>query len=329
MAMATKFIDRHGTEIARCAEKENHGPPTAKLLRHSRSLSGGPATSHTFEPLVGIVLRSMAAQSFLTLEDSKLSEQFLADGYVIRPCESPGGLDALSTWIRERANQWLTENGHQTQIHDLQDSHAAVNTSFLNDLRLHLFASINAQSDSRKTYFTFAASLLQSIVGNELAMQNKLNLSIQQPGDQTSVLEMHSDAWTGDSPFQVVLWVPLTNSTGTNAMYLLSPERSIEAYGRVRSGELASMSEIHVAYKNHFKPIEVNRGEILVFDSNCLHGNQLNTTSESRWSLNCRFTSLMAPSTSPECQLGSFYTPIMVRPATRMGLRAMNALGLD
>ena len=271
----------------------------------------------------------MAAQSFLSVEDSRLSDQFLSDGYVVHGCESRASLEAFREWIRTRANQWLKDNGHKGTIEGLYASHSVINMTFLNDLRLHMFASINAQTDSRKTYFSFATSLLQSIVGNELAMQNKVNLSIQQPGDQTSVLEMHSDAWTGDSPFQVVLWVPLTNSTGTNAMYLLSPEKSIEAYGRVRRGELPSMSEIHIAYKSFFKPIEVTFGDILVFDSNCLHGNQLNTTSESRWSLNCRFTSLMAPSTSPECQLGSFYTPIMVRPATRMGLRAINALGLD
>lgn len=271
----------------------------------------------------------MTQQSFLTPEDSELSQKFLAEGYVIRHCESHSALHEMINWIRSQANQWLSANGHHRQIHDFSQSHSAVSTKILNDLRLHLFASINAQSDSRKTYFSFAALLLQSLVGNELAMQNKVNLSIQQPGDQTSVLEMHSDAWTGDSPFQVVLWVPLTNSTGTNAMYLLGPDKSTEAYGRVRKGELLSMSEIHAEYAKFFKPIEVTRGDILIFDSNCLHGNQLNTTSESRWSLNCRFTSLMAPSTSPECQLGSFYTPIMVRPATRMGLRALNALGLN
>jgi sporadic carbohydrate cluster 2OG-Fe(II) oxygenase len=283
----------------------------------------------TFTPSGGIVLERMATLSFLAPDDAELSERFLSDGYVIRSCESPDELERFSEWIRAQANRWLVDSGLDAQIHDLHGSHSVISASFLNDLRLHLFATINAHPDSRKIYFTFGASLLQSLVGNELAMQNKLNLSIQQPGDQTSVLEMHSDAWTGDSPFQVVLWVPLTNSTGTNAMYLLSPEKSIEAYGRVRNGQLASMSEIQVAYQSHFKPIEVNRGEILAFDSNCLHGNQLNTTSESRWSINCRFTSLMAPSTSPECQLGSFYTPIMVRPATRMGLRAISALGLD
>jgi sporadic carbohydrate cluster 2OG-Fe(II) oxygenase len=271
----------------------------------------------------------MTAQSFLTPEDAELSRQFLDEGYVIHPCESLSELEAFGSWIKAQANQWLSSNGHRSRIQELQRSHEVVDVQFLNDVRLHLFASINARSDARETYFKFAASLVQRVVGNELAMQNKLNLSVQQPGDQTSVLEMHSDVWTGDSPFQIVLWVPLTNSTGTNAMYLLDPARSAEAYARVRSGELSSMTGIHSEYKNHLRPIEVRFGEVLIFDSNCLHGNQLNTTQNSRWSLNCRFTSLLAPSTSPECQLGSFYTPVMVRPATRMGLRAMNALGLD
>jgi len=270
----------------------------------------------------------MAALSFLTPEDAELSQCFLSDGYVIRQCESPDALNAFSEWIRTQANQWLTNNGHIGEIHEFRGSHSTIETSFLNELRLHLFANINAQPDSRKTYFTFASSLLQSIVGNELAMQNKLNLSIQQPGDQTSVLELHSDVWAGDSPFQVVLWVPLTDSSGTNAMFLLPPEKSKEAYAQARAGELRSMAEIHVAYQDQFQAIEVKFGDVLVFDSNCLHGNQLNTTTVSRWSLNCRVASLMAPATTPERRLGSYYTPIMVRPATRMGLRAIDALGL-
>ena len=271
----------------------------------------------------------MTTQSFLSPEDAELSRQFLVEGYIIRPCESPSELETFRSWIQAEANQWLAWNNHQSQIQELHRSHEVVDIAVLNDFRLHLFANINARFDARETYFKFASSLVQRVVGNELAMQNKVNLSVQQPGDQTSVLEMHSDVWTGDSPFQIVLWVPLTNSTGTNAMYLLDPERSAEAYARVRNGELTSMAGIHSEYKSHLRPIEVRFGEVLIFDSNCLHGNQLNTTQNSRWSLNCRFTSLLAPSTSPECQLGSFYTPVMVRPATRMGLRAMNALGLN
>ena len=111
-------------------------------------------------------------------------------------------------------------------------------------------------------------------------------------------------------------------------MFLLRPEKSLEAYRRVRAGELNSMAVIQAAYEADFEPIEVNFGDVLIFDSNCLHGNQLNTTQNSRWSLNCRFTSLLAPSITPERRLGSYYTPITMRPATRMGLRAADALGL-
>ena len=82
-------------------------------------------------------------------------------------------------------------------IRDLSQSHHAISQSFLNDLRLHLFAQLNARPDTRLQYFQLAKSLLQSLVGNELAMQNKVNLSIQQPGDQSSILELHSDVWSG------------------------------------------------------------------------------------------------------------------------------------
>ena len=40
------------------------------------------------------------------------------------------------------------------------------------------------------------------MVGNELAMQNNINLSIQFPDDVSSLLPLHADTWSGDSPFE-------------------------------------------------------------------------------------------------------------------------------
>lgn len=270
----------------------------------------------------------MPHTSFLTEEDRKLSEQFLNDGYVIHRCESPELLEEFRAALMRQTNDWLSKHGSESSIKDLGDSHKLIPRNNVNELRLRLFASLNAHSETRHSYFRLASNLIESLVGNELAMQNKVNLSIQQPHDQSSVLELHSDVWTGDSPFQVVLWVPLTDASGTNAMFLLSPSESRIAFQRSRGGDLNSMADIHEAYKSKLRPIEVRYGEILLFDSNCLHGNQLNTTMTSRWSMNCRFVSLLAPSTTPERRLGPYYSPIMVRPATLMGLRANEALGL-
>lgn len=270
----------------------------------------------------------MHSTSFLTAEDRQLSERFLNDGYVIQKCESIDCLNELRTTIIDRANEWLAERHHKSRIASLDESHQLIPEEAVNDLRLRLFAGLNTNPKTRLNYFRLASNLIQSLVGNELAMQNKVNISIQQPHDQSSVLELHSDVWSGDSPFQVVLWVPLTDASDTNAMFLLSPSESRAAFQRAREGDLTSMAEIHESYKTKIRSIEVKYGEVLLFDSNCLHGNQLNTTTKTRWSLNCRFVSVLAPSTTPERRLGSYYSPVMVRPATLMGLRSVEALGL-
>jgi len=270
----------------------------------------------------------MALESFLSPDDLRLGEEFLEAGYVIQRCEEAEVLQALRHRLLNESNRWLLDRRGLGAMRDLESSHETIASEFINDIRLHLFAHLNSTEHTRHDYFRLASSLIQRLVGNELAMQSKVNLSIQQPGDQTSVLELHSDVWSGDSPFQVVLWAPLTDATASNAMFLLEPDASHEAYQRARAGKLQSMAEIHEAYRSQFKPIEVRFGEVLVFNSNCLHGNQLNTTSVSRWSLNCRITSLLAPATTPERRLGTYYTPIMIRPATRMGIRAFQALGI-
>lgn len=271
----------------------------------------------------------MPIESYLSADDLELGSELLEKGYIVRKCENLGFLNKLRTTVLETSNEWLQSHDALSLIDDLSRSHHHISPAVINEIRLYVFAHLNTSEDIRLSYFQLASLLIQRVVGNDLAMQNKVNLSIQQPHDQSSVLELHSDVWSGDSPFQIVLWTPLTDSTSSNAMFLLAPQESQEALYRARTGELRSMAEIHNAYESKLNPIEVKFGEVLLFDSNCLHGNQLNLTSLSRWSLNCRFTSLLAPATTPERKLGPYYTPIMVRPATQMGLRALKALGLS
>lgn len=270
----------------------------------------------------------MTSTAEIGSEEDSLRNELLTKGYVIRQCESEATLLDIRSYIVAQTNLWVARHGG-SNIKDLGSSHRAIPNESVNDARLQVFADLNANKSTRKNYFSLAANAIQLLVGNDLAMQNKVNLSIQQPADSTSVLDVHSDVWSGDSPFQVVLWVPLTDASSTNAMFLLPPNASHEAVRRSRNGEFRSMSEIQNSYQSLFSPINVKFGEILIFDSSCLHGNQLNTTDSTRWSLNCRFVSLMAPAISPERRLGSYYSPILVRPATEMGLRAIEALDVD
>ena len=50
-------------------------------------------------------------------------------------------------------------------------------------------------------------------------MQNRINLSIQLPKDKGSLLDTHADTWNGNSPFEIVVWVPLVDCYKTKSMY--------------------------------------------------------------------------------------------------------------
>ena len=57
-------------------------------------------------------------------------------------------------------------------------------------------------------------------------MQLRVSLSIQLPGDDSSLLPVHADTWAGDSSFEVVVWLPLVDCYGTKTMYILPPDQS-------------------------------------------------------------------------------------------------------
>ena len=262
--------------------------------------------------------------SFLTPEEIALSADFLQNGFVVRDAESPKLLEGIRHDVTQIATNWLKQNQLESNSFDLANSHDFVTNERLNDLRLSIFTEINKITDIRQRYFWLARQSLTTLVSNELAMQNKVNISIQQPKDESSVLPIHSDIWTGDSPFQVVLWVPLTDASSSNSMFLLPPNESREARQRVAAGEFKSMDQIESEYHSQMVTMVVPYGKVLIFDSNCLHGNVLNETKTGRWSINCRFTGLLTPFTNPERRLGTYYLPITTRAATKMGLSILN-----
>ena len=262
--------------------------------------------------------------SFLTLEEIALSTDFLRNGFIVCDAESPQILESIRQDVTQIAIKWLKQSQLESKAFELSNSHSFVTNEQINDLRLTIFTEVNKIVDIRQRYFWLARRSLNALVGNELAMQNKVNLSIQQPNDESSVLPIHSDIWTGDSPFQVVLWVPLTDASKSNSMFLLPPNESREARQRVAAGEFKSMDQIEREYHSQIVTMVVPYGKVLIFNSNCLHGNILNETETVRWSINCRFTGLLTPFTNPERRLGTYYLPITTRAATKMGLSILN-----
>ena len=71
-------------------------------------------------------------------------------------------------------------------------------------------------------------------------------------------------------------------------------------------------------YKNRFKWINIKFGEVLIFNQCLPHGNVENITTETRWSLNCRFKSLFSP--YGDKKLGEFFEPININATTTIGI---------
>jgi sporadic carbohydrate cluster 2OG-Fe(II) oxygenase len=256
--------------------------------------------------------------TFLFSQDQALSESFLGDGHVVRPAEDADGLERIRSGAAELAATHLNVDTPKDPGAFLNGIHDAVSGEDLNALRLAVFNGLNAEPWFRPTYFALARTAIEALVGNELCMQRRINLSVQMPFDDSSLLPVHADVWDGDSPFEVVLWVPLVDCFDTKAMYLLAPEKNRTIQRDLAKFSDGSAEDIFEAIADDVEFIKIAYGEVMLFSQTLMHGNRVNVEPETRWSMNCRFKSVMSP--YADKKLGEFFEPITLRAATRMGL---------
>jgi len=269
-------------------------------------------------------------ESFQLPEENSLTEEFLEQGYVVRGVENIEALDEIRHQVVVLACDHLGCEMPDDEGEFLNHIYKVVNIEKLNDLRMAIYGAINTHSWLRPTYYSLARNVIDALVGNELAMQNKINLSIQLPDDDSSLLGIHSDSFSGETPFQVVEWVPLIDVYDTKAMFLLPPEANRKYIPRFKAIlEKGGMDLLWTEVKDDLVWIEVPYGKVLIFSPNLLHGNIVNTTGETRWSFNCRVTGLFTPYASTAKSLGGFYLPITTKVVSRVGMNYQAPEGLD
>ena len=253
---------------------------------------------------------------FLSKDEKKISNKFITKGYIISKAENKNSLKYIKYKINTIIKKKLkikTKNFNLNKIHNF------INSNDLNEFRLFLINKINNDSLIKYHYFNIAKKNLYCLVGNELMMQRNLNLSIQIPRDKSSLLPIHSDVWSGDSPFEINLWIPLVNCYGTKSMYILSKKDNKFFNKKIKSRKIKNSNNIYQLVKNKVKWLKVNYGDFLIFDQTLPHGNVVNLEKETRWSLNCRFKGYFAP--YGDKKLGEFFIPITTRAMTQIGMK--------
>lgn len=256
--------------------------------------------------------------AFLTDREQHLCAEFLSQGYVIAPTADRAALDRIRDFVAASAAARLGMPAPSDPGAFLDTIAERLKIDALNDLRLTLIDALQSAPWFREAYFSCGRDLLQAIVGNELAMQRGLGFSIQLPGDETSVLPLHSDAWSEDSPFEVVLWIPLVDVYRTKSMFVLSLEADARWRSRLHEFSSRSVEDFTNAAESDLRYLDIPFGNVLVFTHTMMHGNRVNRESTARWSINIRFKSLFTPYSDK--QLGDFFDPITIRPATRVGM---------
>lgn len=267
--------------------------------------------------------------SFFSTKEKELAEEFATNGYVIRPVDEKAMLDELRSKIVEITCDYLKIPFPNDVDEYLNHFDKRCPVERLNELRLHTYRTMNAQPWFRPTYFALARSVIETLVGNELAMQNRVNLSIQLPNDDSSLLPIHADAFGGETPFQVVEWVPLVDCYKTKTMFILPKSKSEETYAGFTRYEGKGMDALFDEVKDDLVWLNVPYGSVLVFSTNYLHGGVVNREPEARWSMNCRLTGLFTPYRGAEKKLGSFYLPITTRSVTKIGLGYREPTGFN
>ena len=255
---------------------------------------------------------------FLSKEERNLIDEYIETGYIIRKVDS-NLYEKIRSVISNVIYKHLNLNRSIGFDEILNNSHKYIDISKLNDIRLKIFNEVNSIKEFRRNYYEISKPYLDTIVGNELVMQKKINLSIQLPNDDSSLLDVHADTWSGDSPYEAVVWLPLVNCFNTKSMFILPPRKALELDKNFQKYSSQGSDELFSEISNSVEWIKINSGEIMIFNQALPHGNRINQESESRWSMNCRFKSVFSP--YGDKKFGEFFEPINLRATSLIGMQ--------
>ena len=255
--------------------------------------------------------------SFFGESESKIINQFLENGYVTFPLEDIAVLKQMKKRIYSWSLEILNISESVEIDHFFNYTQHYLNGSQLNDFRLQLIAKIARDQSNRSAIFSLSKLHLDWIVGNELAMQRNINLSLQLPGDSSSLLPLHTDVWSGNSPYEVVFWFSLGDCYRTKSAFILPKKESDEVFRHFKEYAVLSTEQFYQKIKDRLIWLEIPYGHGVIFSHILIHGGHINQEEESRWSFNVRFKSLLSPYAVKE--LGESFLPITIRPVTRYG----------
>lgn len=250
---------------------------------------------------------------FRSKEEREASDDYIENGYNIFKINE-GVYHQIRSFIVESVNAFLGS----AQGIDLGEVHNYIDMEDSNKLRLHVLRQVWSSDHINRLYFEASRQIVETLCGNELAMQKKIGLSMQLPHNQCDALPVHSDTWNGVSPYDLNILMPLVNCKRTKSLYILERKEYVKALKEMPGLLSYPSEEIFEKLKDRLSWIEIDECSVLAFDQTLPHGFSVNEENDTHWSLNCRFKSLFTPYSDK--LLGEYFMPITTKACTIVGI---------
>lgn len=198
----------------------------------------------------------------------------------------------------------VTYEQTQKKISSLDEVHLALSEDKINNFRLAVIKFIN-KSEFKNKFIEKVSPFFSTVLGEDLAYQKNLNLILVPPQDKTSILPLHADTWTGHSKFELAILFPLTSIVPTQNMFILPLPAWRKHQDQIDRAQ--NLQELTENLNTSFHYLSLKPGEALIFWHNLPHGNKINQSQQTHWSINLRFKNVFTP--YKEKSLGDYFIP--------------------
>ena len=174
-----------------------------------------------------------------------------------------------------------------------------------------------------------------ALVGKDLHIQSVPYLRISRPNIEGDNIGLHRDTWYGDSPYELSVWIPLTDTDAGNALLVAPgshvwPEEDLEERAKqADKGSAKHSLGFMYAPKGLGRtvdliPLKVKVGQMIVFSLSLLHGQEINRSTRTRVSMDVRVANSLAP-IKWERSKENYYQPLSVSPLREQALKYYEA----
>lgn len=234
------------------------------------------------------------------------NQPFTENGFFIHRFEKLGMLEKIREdceyLCKTRFGEKFTALGHYHHIDVSQQDHDA--------FQYELYSHLNQQKYHHQ-FVTDNLSFFTSLLGPDIDIQANTYLRISRPGTETDNIGIHRDTDYGNSAFELSLSLPLISQEAGAGLNVipgshLKTSHDVEQVKRKDVDKGTDKNEMGFLYapkipvslnKNELKCISLAFGQGLGFSLGLMHGQIVNSSSMTRWSIDFRLKNSFHPVT--------------------------------